>query len=92
MADFGDYVKDYDEETDLEVLVEPWQKYDIKKDRKHVEFSLCHTFAKARQALRGQSPRHNLSHNRRPLVSIDTHLKWLALDFFLMTWLTSAIM
>jgi type III secretory pathway lipoprotein EscJ len=29
MADFGDYVKDYDEETDLEVLVEPWQKYDI---------------------------------------------------------------
>jgi hypothetical protein len=30
-ADLGDYVKDYDEETDLEVLVEPWQKYDIKK-------------------------------------------------------------
>jgi hypothetical protein len=46
MADFGDYVKDYDEG----VLPQD------KQDRKHVEFSLCHTFAKARQALRGQSP------------------------------------
>ncbi|CAP94055.1 hypothetical protein E8E15_002763 [Penicillium rubens] len=39
-ADFGDYVKDYDEETDLEVLVEPWQKYDIKKTQ-HVFYPVC---------------------------------------------------
>ncbi|OQD61974.1 hypothetical protein PENPOL_c014G08236 [Penicillium polonicum] len=39
-ADFGDYVKNYDEETDLEVLVEPWQKYDIKKTQ-DVFYPVC---------------------------------------------------
>jgi hypothetical protein len=29
-TDFGDFVKDEDEEVDLEELVEPWHRYDAK--------------------------------------------------------------
>lgn len=31
MADFGDFVSTEDEEFDLEEVVEPWHKYDIKE-------------------------------------------------------------
>ncbi|OAX77482.1 hypothetical protein ACJ72_08219 [Emergomyces africanus] len=31
MADFGDFVSTEDEELDLEEVVEPWHKYDIKE-------------------------------------------------------------
>ncbi|KAJ5715561.1 Protein kinase domain containing protein [Penicillium malachiteum] len=30
-ADFGDFVSTEDEEVDLEEVVEPWQKYDVKE-------------------------------------------------------------
>ena len=32
-ADFGDFVKDEEEELDLEELVEPWHRYDIEDNQ-----------------------------------------------------------
>ncbi|KAB8274367.1 hypothetical protein BDV30DRAFT_237807 [Aspergillus minisclerotigenes] len=33
MADFGDFVRDEDEEADLEEIVEPWHNYDEETER-----------------------------------------------------------
>lgn len=38
-TDFGDFVKDEDEELDLEELVEPWPRYDINH-HKHVLYPI----------------------------------------------------
>ncbi|KAJ5206411.1 hypothetical protein N7491_002970 [Penicillium cf. griseofulvum] len=39
-ADFGDFVRNEDEETDFEVVVEPWYKYDMKETQ-HVFYPVC---------------------------------------------------
>lgn len=39
-ADFGDFVSNEDEELDLEEVVEPWYKYDIKETR-YVYYPIC---------------------------------------------------
>ena len=39
MTDFGDFVKDEEEELDLEELVEPWHRYDTE-DNRHVLYPI----------------------------------------------------
>lgn len=39
-ADFGDFVRNEDEELDLEEVVEPWYNYDIK-ETSHVFYPIC---------------------------------------------------
>ncbi|KAE8141648.1 kinase-like protein [Aspergillus pseudotamarii] len=39
-AEFGDFVRNEDEELDLEEVVEPWHKYDIK-ETSHVFYPIC---------------------------------------------------
>lgn len=39
-ADFGDFVRTEDEQLDLEEVVEPWHKYDIK-ETSHVYYLIC---------------------------------------------------
>ncbi|KKK17643.1 CMGC protein [Aspergillus rambellii] len=40
MADFGDFVRTEDEELDLEEVVEPWNKYDLKESSR-VFYPIC---------------------------------------------------
>lgn len=39
-TDFGDFVKNEDEELDLEDVVEPWPRYDTKQ-HKHILYPIC---------------------------------------------------
>lgn len=40
VTDFGDFVKDEEEELDLEEIVEPWHRYETE-DNNHVLYPIC---------------------------------------------------
>ena len=55
-TDFGDFVKDEEEELDLEELVEPWHRYDTE-DNQHVLYPcLLYTSPSPRDGLLSRMP------------------------------------